>query len=79
MVDALPWDVLECHVFYPFRGLSDVQQETATSYIKMLLEMNKHMNLTAVKDFDEAMVKHVEDSLALLPVFEQYAPLVRLQ
>lgn len=34
------------------------------SYIDMVLEKNKHINLTAVRDRDEAMHKHLEDSLS---------------
>ena len=41
------------------------------SYIDMVLEKNKHINLTAVRDRDEALHKHLEDSLS--PVdFEEY-------
>ena len=34
------------------------------SYIDMVLEKNKHINLTAVRDRDEALQKHLEDSLS---------------
>ncbi len=39
-------------------------------YLRLLLEANRQMNLTAVTDWDEAVVRHLEDSLAgaeLLP------------
>lgn len=43
------------------------------SYLDMVLERNEHINLTAVRDRDEALVKHVEDSLAItdLPEYEE--------
>lgn len=41
------------------------------SYLDMVLERNEHINLTAVKDRDEAMQKHIADSLSIskLPEF----------
>ena len=36
----------------------------------MVLERNEHINLTAVRDRDEAMIKHVVDSLAILDLPE---------
>lgn len=43
------------------------------SYLDMVLERNEHINLTAIRDRDEALVKHVEDSLAItsLPEYEE--------
>lgn len=43
------------------------------SYLDMVLERNEHINLTAVRDRDEALVKHVADSLAVtdLPEYVQ--------
>ena len=35
------------------------------SYLDMVLERNEHINLTAVRDRDEAIMKHVLDSLAI--------------
>ena len=35
------------------------------SYIDMVLERNEHINLTAVRDRDEAMQKHLADSLLI--------------
>lgn len=35
------------------------------SYIDMVLDRNQHINLTAVRDRDEAMQKHLADSLAV--------------
>ena len=39
--------------------------ETLLSYLDMVLERNEHINLTAVRDRDEAIVKHLADSLAV--------------
>jgi len=36
-------------------------------YLALLLEANRHFNLTAVKDVGEAWMKHIYDSLTLLP------------
>ena len=35
------------------------------AYLDMVLERNEHINLTAVRDRDEAVVKHLADSLAV--------------
>lgn len=43
------------------------------SYIDKVLERNEHINLTAVRDRDEAMQKHLADSLSIasLPEFKE--------
>ena len=43
------------------------------AYLDLVLERNEHINLTAVRDRDEALVKHVLDSLALtaLPEYKE--------
>lgn len=43
------------------------------SYLDMVLERNEHINLTAVRDRDEALVKHVADSLAITDLPEYKA------
>ncbi|SKC08995.1 16S rRNA m(7)G-527 methyltransferase [Lachnospiraceae bacterium] len=50
---------------------TDQQLEQLYRYYEMLVEKNKVMNLTAITDFDEVMIKHFADSLALLA----YTPL----
>ena len=48
-------------------------EETAAkllSYLDLVLERNQHINLTAVRDRDEAIVKHVLDSLAICDLSE---------
>ena len=43
------------------------------AYIDKVLERNEHINLTAVRDRDEAMQKHLADSLAVttLPEYKK--------
>lgn len=43
------------------------------SYLDLVLERNEHINLTAVRDRDEAIVKHVLDSLAICDLPEYRA------
>lgn len=43
------------------------------SYLDLVLERNEHINLTAVRDRDEAIVKHVLDSLAICDLPEYKA------
>ncbi|XP_057728325.1 uncharacterized protein LOC130944155 isoform X1 [Arachis stenosperma] len=50
-----------------FRTLSSRQRHQIHLYVHAILQWNKRMNLTAVKDADEVMERHVEDSLAILP------------
>ncbi|GER47402.1 ribosomal RNA small subunit methyltransferase G [Striga asiatica] len=56
-----------------FQTLSSHQQTQIRLYIDSLLQWNQKMNLTAVKEKNEIMERHVEDSLAILnPVREAY-------
>ncbi len=45
---------------------TDVQLQQLYRYYELLIEKNKVMNLTAITDFDEVMIKHFADSLTLL-------------
>ena len=51
------------------------EQTTAKllAYLDLVLERNEHINLTAVRDRDEAIVKHVLDSLAICDLPEYKA------
>ncbi len=40
------------------------------AYIDLVLERNEHINLTAVRDHNEALIKHVLDSLAIVDLPE---------
>ena len=44
--------------------------EKLISYVDMVLERNEHINLTAVRDRDEAMQKHLADSLSIVSLPE---------
>ena len=48
--------------------LSDKQIEQLDKYYEMLIEKNKVMNLTAITEFDEVLVKHFVDSLSICTV-----------
>jgi len=45
--------------------LNDVQIESFDEYYRILVEWNKVMNLTAITDYDEVLLKHYIDSLAI--------------
>lgn len=45
--------------------------EQLGAYLGLLLETNKVVNLTAIRDPEEAWTKHILDSLTLLPVIDQ--------
>ena len=44
--------------------------EKLLAYVDRILEINEHINLTAVRDRDEAVIKHLADSLSVLEVSE---------
>lgn len=50
--------------------LSDNQYQQFIDYYKLLIEWNKVMNLTAITDFDEVVVKHYIDSLSLIKAID---------
>ncbi|XP_030458055.1 uncharacterized protein LOC115678763 [Syzygium oleosum] len=50
-----------------FRALTNDQKEQIRLYVDALLEWNQRMNLTAVREADEVMERHVEDSLSIIP------------
>ncbi|KAK9828738.1 hypothetical protein WJX72_001820 [[Myrmecia] bisecta] len=56
----------------PAPGLTPQQEEQVERFLDILLEQNQHMNLTAVRDRSVALVRHVQDSLALLPVLDAH-------
>lgn len=47
--------------------LSDEQQQHLLYYLQQLLFWNKAYNLTAIKQADVALIKHIVDSLSILP------------
>ena len=50
--------------------LNEKQVYQFMKYYEMLIETNKVMNLTAITDFDEVIVKHFVDSLALIQAID---------
>lgn len=56
-------------------SLSDKQLEQFNTYYEMLIEKNKVMNLTAITDYDEVILKHFIDSLALAGYIDLTKPL----
>ena len=59
---------------YPIEeaDLDTHQMNQLKVYMSELLEVNKQMNLTAVREPEEAWQRHVGDSLALLPVIDKH-------
>lgn len=51
-------------------NLTEKQFDQFTSYYHMLVEKNKVMNLTAITEWDEVVLKHFIDSLAIGQFFE---------
>lgn len=46
--------------------LQDSKLEMLGDYIRLMLEYNKNVNLTSITDYEQAVVKHVGDSLSVL-------------
>ncbi|KFM25176.1 Ribosomal RNA small subunit methyltransferase G [Auxenochlorella protothecoides] len=55
--------------------LDSGQRAQLDAYLDILLEWNQNMNLTGPCTREEALQRHVVDSLALLPIIEAHAPL----
>lgn len=53
--------------------LSDVQREQFSRYCEELLDWNTRVNLTAIKNPEEVLIKHFLDSLSLLLVYDRPA------
>ena len=51
--------------------LSDRQYEQFIRYYEMLVEWNNVMNLTAITEYDEVIVKHFADSLSLVKAVDK--------
>lgn len=49
--------------------LDDSQQRQLLYYLQQLLLWNKAYNLTAIKDEQQALIKHIFDSLSIIPYF----------
>lgn len=55
-------------------GLDDGQQSKLAGYVDALLETNASLNLTAIRDADEAWTRHVLESLELVARIRPLAP-----
>lgn len=51
-------------------SLTEEQYEQFLIFYEMLIEKNKVMNLTAITDFDEVIIKHFVDSLSLVKAYD---------
>ncbi|KAI3785749.1 hypothetical protein L1987_44874 [Smallanthus sonchifolius] len=50
-----------------FETLNPLQKQQVQLYVDALLDWNQKMNLTAVRDANDVMDRHIEDSLAIIP------------
>jgi 16S rRNA (guanine527-N7)-methyltransferase len=50
--------------------LTDAQQQKLLAYLALLIKWNKAYNLTAVRDPDEMVSRHLLDSLSVIPFIE---------
>lgn len=49
-------------------ALSEATQQRLLAYLDLLLDWNRHYNLTAIRDRTQAVHRHLLDALALVPV-----------
>jgi len=59
----VPFDFLATHGV----AVDAAQREQLAELIRRMLDFNQHTNLTALRDFDAAMMGHIVDSLLPLP------------
>lgn len=50
--------------------LSDKQVKQLNKYYEMLVEKNKVMNLTAITEYKDVVIKHFADSIAIIKAFD---------
>jgi 16S rRNA (guanine527-N7)-methyltransferase len=56
-----------------FEKLDIKKQGLLENYLDLLLDKNKELNLTAIKNKEDGMLLHIEDALSALPYFN-YSP-----
>lgn len=52
------------------RSLTELQKNQFIQYYEYMLEINKVMNLTAITDFHEVMIKHFLDSISCVQIID---------
>lgn len=55
---------------FKLERLTDSQKEKIYRYFETLLKINQNMNLTAITEANEIVVKHIEDSLTVLDILQ---------
>ena len=48
--------------------IDDTRADQLAEFYEMIIEKNKVMNLTAITDFEEFVVKHFVDSLSIIKI-----------
>ena len=51
--------------------ISESQQQKLLSYLELMLKWNKAFNLTAIRDLDNMVIKHLLDSLSILSFIDK--------
>ena len=51
--------------------LDDVQASTLLQYLELIIKWNKTYNLSAIRDLEEGVKKHLLDSLSVTPYIQQ--------
>ncbi|KAL4279609.1 hypothetical protein GQ457_03G015310 [Hibiscus cannabinus] len=62
---SLTTNVTRCSSY--FETLNSCQKDQIHLYVEALLQWNQKMNLTAVKEANDVLERHIEDSLAIIP------------
>lgn len=55
-------------------NFTEKEKELIEKYLKMIVEKNKVLNLTAITDIEEMWIKHVEDSASVIPILDEIKP-----
>ena len=53
-------------ILQPFPEVDQVKQEKLFAYLNLVLETNRTTNLTAITSWEEAVIKHLYDSLFVI-------------
>ena len=60
----------QCQSVYTYGDLDTSQRNKIDAYLDILLDWNTRMNLTAIQDRGQAIERHINDSLAILPALD---------